>query len=135
MGKILNDDFSILKRTLIAQNMLSEEEINNLIDSEKVMMKLTNESKSMYYQIYDQDQQLGNDTTYGWIQWKGTGVCMDIHCKCGHFCHFDGEFFYSYECPKCKTKFAVGANIKFIELKSEDEIKFFHNYRTCELEE
>jgi len=135
MSKILNDDFSILKRALINQNLLSEEEINNLIDSERVMMKLTSEPKSMFYQIHDQDQQFRDDTTHGWIQWKGTDVCMDIYCKCSYHGHFDGDFFYSYECPKCKAKFAVGANIKFIELKDDDEINFFSNYKTCKLEE
>jgi len=21
---------------------------------------------------------------HGWVQWKGTDVCMDVHCACGH---------------------------------------------------
>ena len=130
------DDLSILKRVLVVQSILTEEEIKNLIDSEKVMAKLTNEKMSVYDRIYSQDQQLDNDVTRGWIQWKGTDVCMDVHCKCGYHGHFDGDFFYAYECPKCKTKFAVGQNIKFIELKDEDEIESFkHTLKTCELEE
>lgn len=37
------------------------------------------------------------------IQWKGTDVCMDFHCECGAFCHFDGDFAYTVRCPHCKT--------------------------------
>ena len=28
------------------------------------------------------------------IQWKGTDVCMDFHCKCGAHLHIDGMFVY-----------------------------------------
>ena len=38
-----------------------------------------------------------------YIQWKGTDVCMDFHCDCGAFCHFDGDFAYVVQCPHCKT--------------------------------
>lgn len=36
-----------------------------------------------------------------YIQWKGTDVCMDFHCECGAFCHFDGDFAYVVKCPHC----------------------------------
>lgn len=64
-----------------------------------------------------------NDPTpsgpYGWIQWKGTSVCMDTHCVCGYRGHFDGEFFYFYECPACHARYAVGMNVKLIPLTPE----------------
>lgn len=63
------------------------------------------------------DRPLGR--AHGWIQWKGTMVCIDLHCKCGHHGHFDGEFFYFYECPNCKAKYAVGQNVKLIPLTVE----------------
>lgn len=47
-----------------------------------------------------------------WIQWKGTDVCMDIHCSCGELSHVDGEGVYFYECPTCHQKYAVGQNIR-----------------------
>lgn len=72
---------------------------------------------NIYESIYSQDNKEGEN--YGWIQWKGTEVCIDIHCHCGHHGHFDGDFFYYYECPECKTKYAVGANIKLIPLNGE----------------
>jgi hypothetical protein len=37
------------------------------------------------------------------LQWKGTNVCMDFHCECGAFCHFDGYSAYTIRCPHCKT--------------------------------
>ena len=54
--------------------------------------------------------------TSGWIQWKGTEVCMDIHCTCGHHSHVDVSFFYMFRCPQCKQAFAVGQNIRLIPL-------------------
>lgn len=58
--------------------------------------------------------------SHGWIQWKGTDVCMDTHCKCGHHGHIDAEFFYFYICPKCKTRYRVGQTVQFNEMTSEE---------------
>ncbi len=38
---------------------------------------------------------------HGWIQWKGTEVCMDVHCACGELTHVDAEFAYNVQCPVC----------------------------------
>jgi hypothetical protein len=56
---------------------------------------------------------------HGWIQWKGTEVCIDLHCVCGHFGHFDGDFFYFYQCPECGARYAVGMNIALIPLTEQ----------------
>lgn len=40
---------------------------------------------------------------YAFIQWKGTDVCMDFQCDCGENCHFDGDFAYTVQCPRCLT--------------------------------
>ncbi len=58
---------------------------------------------------------------YGWIQWKGTGVCMDIHCKCGHHSHIDADFAYHVKCPSCKTVYACNGHIELIELEKEPD--------------
>lgn len=71
-----------------------------------------------YNRVYVQDN-LSTDAG-GWIQWKGTDVCMDVHCRCGHVGHIDKEFFYFYECPECGAKYAVGQNVKFIPLTKEE---------------
>lgn len=47
--------------------------------------------------------QTGWPEPSAWIQWKGTNVCMDFHCECGAFCHFDGDFAYTVKCPHCET--------------------------------
>jgi phage FluMu protein Com len=52
---------------------------------------------------------------HGWIQWKGTDVCMDIHCKCGEHSHIDAEFVYFIQCPKCKTIYEVNGHVQLIE--------------------
>lgn len=38
---------------------------------------------------------------FGWIQWKGTNVCLDFHCTCGVHGHVDAEFAYTIKCGKC----------------------------------
>jgi hypothetical protein len=75
-------------------------------------------SRKMFESIYSQDQDI-EDYPHGWIQWKGTEACIDLHCECGHHGHFDGEFFYFYECPKCQRRYAVGQNVKLILLTTE----------------
>lgn len=70
---------------------------------------------------------------HGWIQWKGTKVCMDIHCKCGHQSHIDDDFAYYVKCPKCGTIYMCNGNIEFIEITNpntedyEDITKQQHN--------
>jgi len=64
---------------------------------------------------------------HGLIQWKGTDVCMDVFCECGHHGHFDGGFFYFFECSQCGKRYKVGQHIKLIPLTKEetDEVKNF----------
>jgi len=73
----------------------------------------------------------------GQIQWKGTDVCIDLHCECGHHGHFDGEFFYYFECPACKAKYAVGCCVKLIPLNDEQiaYVEKESRFNTCELED
>lgn len=73
-----------------------------------------------YDAIYSQDFGGRNPSeAHGWIQWKGTDVCIDLHCSCGHHGHVDGDFFYYYRCPKCQRAYAVGQNVKLIALTPE----------------
>ena len=58
---------------------------------------------------------------YGWVQWKGTDVCMDVHCKCGYMSHIDSDFAYNVKCPKCGTVYMCNGHIEFIELVEEPE--------------
>jgi hypothetical protein len=58
---------------------------------------------------------------HGWVQWKGTQVCMDVHCKCGELTHVDAEFCYHVKCGKCGTVYMVNGHVELIELESEPE--------------
>ncbi len=73
--------------------------------------------KDFYESVYGQDNPEG--AAHGWVQWKGTDVCVDLHCACGYHGHYDGYFLYFYECPICKAKYALGQNIKLIPLTDE----------------
>jgi len=56
---------------------------------------------------------------YGFIQYKGTDVCMDVYCTCGNHGHFDGDFFYFWECSKCGRKYEVGCYVKMFEMTKD----------------
>ena len=58
----------------------------------------------------------------GWIQWKGTDVCIDIHCRCGELSHFDGGFMYYIKCPYCGQVYKADPNIKLIRTNEEDDL-------------
>jgi len=49
---------------------------------------------------------------HGWIQWKGTDVCIDLYCACGAHLHFDGYFMYYVQCPHCKQTYECDGHIK-----------------------
>lgn len=57
---------------------------------------------------------------HGWIQWKGTDVCIDIHCKCGALAHFDGDFMYHIKCPYCGQIYEVNGHIELIPIAEKD---------------
>lgn len=64
--------------------------------------------------------ELPDGETHGWIQWKGTEVCMDFHCKCGELTHIDGSFTYLIQCVHCKRIYWPDAHVKMLELEGED---------------
>jgi hypothetical protein len=76
-------------------------------------------SVSHYDSVYSRDNPAGR--AHGWIQWKGTDVCIDLHCECGHHGHLHGYFLYYYECPECHKLYALGQNVALIRLTSEEE--------------
>jgi hypothetical protein len=52
---------------------------------------------------------------HGWVQWKGTNVCIEIHCKCGYHSHYDGYFAHHIQCPSCGTIYYLNPHIEMIE--------------------
>jgi len=57
---------------------------------------------------------------FGWIQWKGTDVCMDVYCKCGAHLHFDTDFLYAIECGNCGTFYRVDPHVQLIEFDGKN---------------
>ena len=58
---------------------------------------------------------------YGWIQWKGTDVCMDIHCECGKLTHIDADFLYHVKCSACGRVYECDGHIALHKLDSEPD--------------
>jgi hypothetical protein len=58
---------------------------------------------------------------HGWVQWKGTEVCMDVHCQCGSHTHIDGLSVYHIKCKACGRVFECDGNIALHELDFEPE--------------
>jgi hypothetical protein len=54
----------------------------------------------------------------GYIQWKGTDVCMDCYCLCGEHFHIDGYFCYYVTCLKCKQIYEVSEYIHLRPIES-----------------
>ena len=56
------------------------------------------------------------------IQWKGTSVCMDFNCSCGHGEHICGEsFVYYIKCKQCGNVYAVPSEIPLYRVKQEPD--------------
>ena len=54
------------------------------------------------------------EPTQAFIQWKGTDVCMDLHCpKCKHHNHYDGDFAYEVQCAGCGQVFEMKSLVEF----------------------
>ncbi|MGD0766137.1 MAG: hypothetical protein ABR978_07505 [Dehalococcoidia bacterium] len=45
------------------------------------------------------------------IQWKGTDICIDLHCPCGMSGHYDGYFAYALKCPDCGRVYVLAEKI------------------------
>ena len=66
-----------------------------------------------------QDKRKGQP--HGWVQWKGTNVCMDLHCECGASSHVDGWFAYCVQCPHCNRVYDCNGHIELIELEQKPD--------------
>lgn len=58
---------------------------------------------------------------HGWIQWKGTDVCMDVHCECGSMTHIDGGFIYHIKCASCGRVYEVDGHVRLHKLDFEPD--------------
>ena len=62
-----------------------------------------------------------DNKVHGFIQWKGTDVCMDVYCKCGNQSHIDGYCAYYIKCLNCNTIYRLDNYIQLIQLTEEPQ--------------
>ena len=70
--------------------------------------------------ILGEDGASMQDQPHGWIQWKGTDVCIDLYCACGAHLHFDGTFLYHWICPHCQRHYESGSHVRMYEMTAEE---------------
>lgn len=75
------------------------------------MRTIPNEIVNAGFNGTDPETQTGWVQPSAYVQWKGTDVCMDFHCECGAFCHFDGDFAYVVQCPHCLQKWEMPSTL------------------------
>jgi len=66
---------------------------------------------------------LFRDKPHAWLQWKGTDVCVDLHCECGAHLHYDGAFLYYWRCPHCKRIWEMGTHISIYEVPADKQME------------
>ena len=79
--------------------------------------------ESRHKRVFAMKEQADKDITsgpHGWIQWKGTMVCMDINCSCGQQSHIAEEFAYFVRCGHCGRLWAVCSNVHLVEVAESD---------------
>lgn len=69
---------------------------------------------------WDRQTLPAKESPHGWIQWKGTSVCMDIHCSCGQLSHIDCEFVYYVRCPQCKKAYMINGHVELVPLTAAE---------------
>ena len=79
----------------------------------------------MHESIYGPDKI---DGPHGWIQHKGTMICIDLHCECGYHGHYDSDyFFYAGLCPQCKRAYAIGEYVRLLPLDTPEKLAYFED--------
>lgn len=70
---------------------------------------------------WDRQEATKPDGPHGWIQWKGTDVCMDVHCQCGFQGHIDASFAYHYRCVACNQLFDIAGWVRLVPVPKDEE--------------
>lgn len=89
---------------------------------------------------FEPEGDFSDNNCHGWpqpsafIQWKGTDVCMDFHCQCGAFCHFDGDFAYLVRCQHCGVVWQMPSTV-YPRVASADALKDNPNVRDLDVDE
>lgn len=65
----------------------------------------------------------GRKFSTGFVQWKGTDVCMDATCPvCGHDGHIDSDFAYFLKCGACGALCEVGTHVPIFAIAPDDPL-------------
>lgn len=51
---------------------------------------------------------------YGWMQFKGMEICMDLNCECGELGHIDAEFANHVVCAYCGREYVMAGFMPLI---------------------
>jgi hypothetical protein len=89
--------------------------------TEEVLMASKTASKVDTEQNMFPSLKRKHSKVHGWIQWKGTDVCMDVYCKCGHHSHIDSDFTYHIKCSNCGQVYECDGHINLIPLIFEPD--------------
>ncbi len=54
-----------------------------------------------------------------YVQWKGTDICADLHCDCGHHTHVCGDFMYTAMCEKCEQHYRLDEHITITKVDKD----------------
>jgi hypothetical protein len=60
------------------------------------------------------------DLPFASVQWQGTDVCMDVHCKCGASGHIDGDFVFRVRCVECGAVYEMARRVGLREQSPEE---------------
>jgi hypothetical protein len=85
----------------------------------RMTFKFTRENLDSIYRHVTASDPSPKTGPSGYIQWKGTDACLDLHCKCGQHDHIDADFTYYWECSACKTVYALSSFIRVVEMSPE----------------
>lgn len=76
---------------------------------------------SKTFQPWRKFQPDSDGTPHGWIQWKGTSVCMDFRCQCGALGHVDGCFGYYVKCAACGQLYELSGHVEVNQIEKLPE--------------
>lgn len=69
---------------------------------------------------------------HSWVQWKGSEVCMDVHCACGVHGHVDASFVYALKCLACGRVYFVNPYVELVEFTQEEAAHVERGVDFCE---
>jgi hypothetical protein len=65
--------------------------------------------------------RVSDQPTNVFVQWKGTNVCLDLHCVCGYHGHLDGDFAYYLRCGECGRVYRMPTTFEPVEMLGDKD--------------